>query len=95
MPFSDASSRRCILLLEDLDAAFTHDITSTGDPTGPTNAANEGNGGSTLSLSGLLTSLDWMEPAEGRYVSVPIASFVSSNRSRHFRQACFHHDQSR
>ncbi|KAH9985931.1 BCS1 N terminal-domain-containing protein [Russula vinacea] len=50
----------CILLLEDLDAAFTHDITSTG------------NGGSTLSLSGLLTSLDWMEPAEGRLVFITI-----------------------
>ncbi len=50
------------MLLEDLDAAFTCGITSTADPTANTN------GGSTLSLSGLLTSLDWIDPAEGQCV---------------------------
>ncbi|KAI0047147.1 P-loop containing nucleoside triphosphate hydrolase protein [Auriscalpium vulgare] len=64
---------RCILLLEDLDAAFTRsvsrDSTSTGAPTAPTkSAAAEAttNDGSTLSLSGLLNSLDGVAAAEGR-----------------------------
>ena len=63
-------SYRCILLLEDLDAAFTRgisrDSTSTGAPTAPTKAAAEANDGSTLSLSGLLNSLDGVAAAEGR-----------------------------
>jgi chaperone BCS1 len=65
---------RCILLLEDLDAAFTRsvsrDATSTGTPTstttsttGTTTAESDG---STLSLSGLLNSLDGVAAAEGR-----------------------------
>ncbi|KAI0274144.1 BCS1 N terminal-domain-containing protein [Russula aff. rugulosa BPL654] len=54
------SSKGCILLLEDLDAAFTSDITSTTDTTANTN------GGSALSLSDLLASLDWIDPGEGR-----------------------------
>ncbi|KAI0297469.1 P-loop containing nucleoside triphosphate hydrolase protein [Multifurca ochricompacta] len=49
------SSKGCILLLEDLDAAFTRgisrDSTSTGAPTAPTKAAAEANDGSTLSLT--------------------------------------------
>ncbi|KAH7910476.1 P-loop containing nucleoside triphosphate hydrolase protein [Hygrophoropsis aurantiaca] len=64
---------RCILLLEDLDAAFTRsvsrDSSSTGAPTVPTSttaAATETNDGSTLSLSGLLNSLDGVAAAEGR-----------------------------
>jgi chaperone BCS1 len=63
---------RCILLLEDLDAAFTQsvtrDATSTGTPTAATSskAAAETNDGSTLSLSGLLNSLDGVAAAEGR-----------------------------
>ena len=63
---------RCILLLEDLDAAFTRsvsrDSTSTGAPTAPTKeaAAAETTDGSTLSLSGLLNSLDGVAAAEGR-----------------------------
>jgi chaperone BCS1 len=65
-----SSSYRCILLLEDLDAAFTRgisrDSTSTGAPTAPTKAAAEANDGSTLSLSGLLNSLDGVAAAEGR-----------------------------
>jgi len=65
-------SRRCILLLEDLDATFTCGIASTGDSAVPTRAVVEGNGGSALSLSGLLTSLDWMDPAEGRLLFVTI-----------------------
>jgi len=56
--------------LEDLDAAFTRgisrDSTSTGAPTAPTKAAAETNDGSTLSLSGLLNSLDGVAAAEGR-----------------------------
>lgn len=63
---------RCILLLEDLDAAFTRsvsrDASSTGAPTASnTNSTtNETNDGSTLSLSGLLNSLDGVAAAEGR-----------------------------
>lgn len=75
---------RCILLLEDLDAAFTRgvsrDETSTGAPTGGSkspsstssststskNKDKDENDGSTLSLSGLLNSLDGVAAAEGR-----------------------------
>jgi chaperone BCS1 len=70
--------------LEDLDAAFTRgisrDSTSTGAPTAPTKAAAEASDGSTLSLSGLLNSLDGVAAAEGRCVTVPIALFDSSHR---------------
>ena len=68
-------SLRCILLLEDLDAAFTRSVSrdekSTGAPTAATSkeaAAAETTDGSTLSLSGLLNSLDGVAAAEGRYV---------------------------
>jgi mitochondrial chaperone BCS1 len=66
------------LLLEDLDAAFTRgvsrDETSTGAPTAaPANSTSttkstteSTNDGSTLSLSGLLNSLDGVAAAEGR-----------------------------
>jgi len=63
---------RCILLLEDLDAAFTRsvsrDATSTGTPTTSTASTTipEATDGSTLSLSGLLNSLDGVAAAEGR-----------------------------
>ncbi|KIY51875.1 P-loop containing nucleoside triphosphate hydrolase protein [Fistulina hepatica ATCC 64428] len=69
---------RCILLLEDLDAAFTRsvsrDSTSTGVPiptttttaTANANAHPVESDGSTLSLSGLLNSLDGVAAAEGR-----------------------------
>ncbi|THH29281.1 hypothetical protein EUX98_g4901 [Antrodiella citrinella] len=72
---------RCILLLEDLDAAFTRGISrdekSTGAPTGSSSTSTssstssaknkeENNDGSTLSLSGLLNSLDGVAAAEGR-----------------------------
>lgn len=72
---------RCILLLEDLDAAFTRGIsrdeTSTGAPTGSSSTSSsssskskvkskEDSDGSTLSLSGLLNSLDGVAAAEGR-----------------------------
>lgn len=66
---------RCILLLEDLDAAFTRsvsrDSTSTGAPTASTTtpSTTETTDGSTLSLSGLLNSLDGVAAAEGRYVN--------------------------
>lgn len=60
--------RRCVLLLEDLDAVFTGGITSAADPTTNTN------GGPALSLSGLLTTLDWVDPAEGRCVTVSISA---------------------
>lgn len=66
---------RSIVLLEDLDAAFTHGVSrdekSTGAPTAPPSpgdsskkAGNEG--GSTLSLSGLLNGLDGVAATEGR-----------------------------
>ncbi|KAJ7493364.1 P-loop containing nucleoside triphosphate hydrolase protein [Mycena galericulata] len=64
---------RCILLLEDLDAAFTRsvsrDSTSTGTPTSTTSSSTTTTAesdGSTLSLSGLLNSLDGVAAAEGR-----------------------------
>ncbi len=67
---------RCILLLEDLDAAFTRGVSrdekSTGAPTAPTaeekekDKKEEENDGSTLSLSGLLNSIDGVAAAEGR-----------------------------
>ncbi|KAL1751007.1 hypothetical protein FB107DRAFT_266954 [Schizophyllum commune] len=70
---------RCILLLEDLDAAFTRGISRDANSTGvPTTTAatvstskdannnNDNNDGSTLSLSGLLNSLDGVAAAEGR-----------------------------
>lgn len=66
---------RCILLLEDLDAAFTRgvsrDSSSTGAPivagaSGKDSKESESNDGSTLSLSGLLNSLDGVAAAEGR-----------------------------
>lgn len=73
---------RCILLLEDLDAAFTRGISrdesSTGAPTSSSSGSSssssssknkdkdENNDGSTLSLSGLLNSLDGVAAAEGR-----------------------------
>ncbi|KAF8957144.1 BCS1 N terminal-domain-containing protein [Flammula alnicola] len=65
------SSKGCILLLEDLDAAFTRSVSrdekSTGAPTAATSkeAATETTDGSTLSLSGLLNSLDGVAAAEG------------------------------
>ena len=73
-------ANRCILLLEDLDAAFTRGIsrdeTSTGVPTTSSSSSSsssskskereENNDGSTLSLSGLLNSLDGVAAAEGR-----------------------------
>ncbi|KAF8141397.1 P-loop containing nucleoside triphosphate hydrolase protein [Boletus edulis] len=63
---------RCILLLEDLDAAFTRSVSrdslSTGVPATSTSTTNNSdtNDGSTLSLSGLLNSLDGVAAAEGR-----------------------------
>lgn len=66
------SNFRCILLLEDLDAAFTRsvsrDSSSTGAPATSTSTPNNNdtNDGSTLSLSGLLNSLDGVAAAEGR-----------------------------
>ncbi|KAJ7623583.1 P-loop containing nucleoside triphosphate hydrolase protein [Roridomyces roridus] len=65
---------RCILLLEDLDAAFTRgvsrDASSTGAPTSSSSSSSTSttaeSDGSTLSLSGLLNSLDGVAAAEGR-----------------------------
>ena len=72
---------RCILLLEDLDAAFTRsthrDEKSTGTPSAKekdkaaadTNSSNQKEtltDTNTLSLSGLLNSLDGVAAAEGR-----------------------------
>ena len=74
LPFSFV---RCILLLEDLDAAFTRGISrdekSTGAPTRASSSTSTAkskeeseDNGSTLSLSGLLNSLDGVAAAEGR-----------------------------
>ncbi|KIJ55118.1 hypothetical protein M422DRAFT_151461 [Sphaerobolus stellatus SS14] len=68
---------RCIVLLEDLDAAFTRgvsrDSSSTGAPSSSKGATGDAataetkdSDGNTLSLSGLLNSLDGVAAAEGR-----------------------------
>lgn len=73
---------RCIVLLEDLDAAFTRgvsrDESSTGAPTGTTASTSSSKKKSAtvettdeldpngLSLSGLLNSLDGVAASEGR-----------------------------
>ncbi|EJC99988.1 uncharacterized protein FOMMEDRAFT_22463 [Fomitiporia mediterranea MF3/22] len=66
---------RCILLLEDLDAAFTRSVSRDEKSTGtPKDSASESGSskssssseGSTLSLSGLLNALDGVAAAEGR-----------------------------
>ncbi|CAE6442542.1 unnamed protein product [Rhizoctonia solani] len=62
--------QRCIMLLEDLDAAFTRgtsrDSKSTGTPTVKTLAETKADDPNTLSLSGLLNCLDGVAAAEGR-----------------------------
>jgi chaperone BCS1 len=63
--------RRCIFLLEDLDAAFTRSVSRDGSSTGapPGEAKKEEkteDDGSTLTLSGLLNSIDGVAAAEGR-----------------------------
>ncbi|KAG8733810.1 hypothetical protein FRC11_001972 [Ceratobasidium sp. 423] len=62
--------QRCILLLEDLDAAFTRgtsrDSKSTGVPTVKTAAEAKADDPNSLSLSGLLNCLDGVAAAEGR-----------------------------
>lgn len=85
---------RCILLLEDLDAAFTRSSNRDGDSTGApgglksTEAERETAGHSnfsgtrhnyvpdvnTLSLSGLLNSLDGVAAAEGRILFALVLS---------------------
>ena len=67
---------RCILLLEDLDAAFTRSVSrdekSTGTPdkdkdsSSDSEKSSKGSDGSTLSLSGLLNALHGVAAAEGR-----------------------------
>ncbi|KZT53402.1 P-loop containing nucleoside triphosphate hydrolase protein [Calocera cornea HHB12733] len=60
---------RCIVLLEDLDAAFTRstsrDTAATGSPDTATTKTTTDDG-NTLSLSGLLNSLDGVAATEGR-----------------------------
>lgn len=61
---------RCIVLLEDLDASFTHSTTrdkkSTGVPTVPTSSQSTESDGSSLTLSGLLNAIDGVTAPEGR-----------------------------
>ncbi|THH07954.1 hypothetical protein EW145_g3028 [Phellinidium pouzarii] len=70
---------RCILLLEDLDAAFTRSVSrddkANGTPSGSSSSSSSkssssssssSSDGSTLSLSGLLNGLDGVAAAEGR-----------------------------
>ena len=68
-------SLKCILLLKDLDATFTHSVSrdkkSTGAPTAATSkkaAAEETTDGSTLILNGFLNSLDGVAATKGQYV---------------------------
>ena len=80
---------RCILLLEDLDAAFTRSVSrddkSTGTPdkekekdssSSDSEKSSKSSDGSTLSLSGLLNALDGVAAAEGRYVILSRVSEV-------------------
>jgi chaperone BCS1 len=71
---------RCILLLEDLDAAFTRsvtrDSTSTGTPTSTKDKDTAENDGSTLSLSGLLNSLDGVAGIYFRYLTLARFTYV-------------------
>jgi mitochondrial chaperone BCS1 len=90
---------RCILLLEDLDAAFTRsvtrDATSTGTPTAATTstgAITETTDGSTLSLSGLLNSLDGVAAAEGRYVDYPLDRYAHGPQT--YKPFPLHYDNS-
>ncbi|PVF97722.1 P-loop containing nucleoside triphosphate hydrolase protein [Serendipita vermifera] len=61
---------RCIVLMEDLDASFTHstsrDSKSTGVPTAPTSTQAAEPDGNTLTLSGLLNAIDGVTAPEGR-----------------------------
>ena len=63
------------MLFEDLDIAFARgtglDSMSTGAPTVRTKAVVEANEGATLSLSGLLSSLDWAAAPKAQCVLVP------------------------
>ena len=70
---------RCILLLEDLDAAFTRSVSRDEKSTGTPDEEKEkdsdsekkkSSDGSTLSLSGLLNALDGVAAAEGRSVLI-------------------------
>jgi chaperone BCS1 len=98
---------RCILLLEDLDAAFTRSTSRDDKSTGVPSAANkdESNNNSssrnssnkndsltdtnTLSLSGLLNSLDGVAAAEGRllfaYESFPLFRFAPLTLSQNYK----------
>ena len=76
---------RCIVLLEDLDTAFTRgvsrDANSTGAPmstkgsiSSSSNSSEKESDGNTLSLSGLLNGLDGVAAAEGWRVPGPLSS---------------------
>lgn len=62
------------MLFEDLDTAFDsgigRDYTSSGAQAVPTEAVTKANEGSTLSLSGLLSCLDWAAAAKAQSVFI-------------------------
>jgi chaperone BCS1 len=62
------------LLFEELDTAFDwgigRDYTSSGAQAVPTEAVTKANEGSTLSLSGLLSCLDWAAAAKAQFVLI-------------------------
>ncbi|KAJ7486613.1 P-loop containing nucleoside triphosphate hydrolase protein [Mycena latifolia] len=62
---------KCVALMEDIDAAFTHSLTREPDPSDPdatdgTPGASPPPSSSRLSLSGLLNALDGIAAQEGR-----------------------------
>ena len=89
-----AAAGRCILLLEDLDAAFTRSVTRDASATGvpvitrvsgssrrrSSAPPDDANDGSSLSLSGLLNALDGVAASEGRCVF--LFSFRTSRGAR-------------
>jgi hypothetical protein len=79
------------LLFEELDTAFdwgvSRDYTSNG-----AQAVTEG---STLSLSGLLSCLDWAAAARAQSVFIFLTLIASSDFSLSHLQASFHHNQPR
>ena len=81
---------RCILLLEDLDAAFTRSVTrEEGSGSGSGSGKKDGKDSketdamsdtNSLSLSGLLNALDGVAASEGRLLCEFYFSFYSSSR---------------
>ena len=87
------------MLFEELDAAFDwgigRDYTSSGVQAVPTKAVTKANEGSTLSLSGLLSCLDWAAAPKAQSVFISLTLIALSNFTLSHLQASFRHNQSR